>query len=191
MKTIQLGNEVMVSDPCYEVPTWCQHKLTNVLPGEYFTNIIESDEGDWGIRIGALVTIHKDYVNDPLSFRAVSGADIGVDSGQAGIFSMETYRNDELFKEDSSNFYGSYDKVQTSGYNKESGDHWYGHMCDRTLGDERWGVYDRGVVSSSGYGDGSYELSVAKHKGKIVGIAIDYLGFKKYALPMAITKELS
>ena len=29
MKTITLSNEVMVSDPCYEVGTWCQHKLTN------------------------------------------------------------------------------------------------------------------------------------------------------------------
>ena len=27
MKTIQLGEEVMVSDPCYTVPTWCQHKV--------------------------------------------------------------------------------------------------------------------------------------------------------------------
>lgn len=189
MKTIQLGDEVMVSDPCYEVPTWCQHKLTDVLPGEYLTNVIKSDEGDWGIRIGALVAIHKDYVNDPLSFRVVSTADIGVDSGQAGIFSMETYRNDEVFKDVKSDFFGSYDEVKAKERYKESGEHWYGHMCDKTLGQEQWGSYDKGVVSSSGYGDGSYRLCVAKHKGKVVGIAIDYLGLKNYVLPMAITKE--
>lgn len=185
MKTIQLSNEVMVSDPCYEVPTWCQHKLTNVLPGEYFTNVIKSDEGNWGTRIGALVAIHRDYIEDPLSFREVKSADIGVDSGQAGIFSMETYRKDEIFMNEVSEFNKSY-----QGWKDDGGEQWYGHMCDRTLGDEGWGVYDRGVVSSSGYGDGSYELSVAKHKGKIVGIAINYLGYKKYVLPMAITKEL-
>lgn len=190
MKTIQLGNEVMVSDPCYVVPTWCQHKLDNVLPGEYFVNVIKSDEGSWGIRIGALVAIHKDYINDPLSFRTVKGADIGVDSGQAGIFSMETYRNDEMFKEDKSDFYGSYDDVQSNTYSKESGDHWYGHMCDKTLGSEQWGAYDNGVVSSSGYGDGSYDLSVAKHNGKVVGIAIDYLGYKKSAFQTEFEKEL-
>jgi hypothetical protein len=185
MKTIQLSSEVMVSDPCYTNPTWCQHKLTNVLPGEYLTNVIKSDEGSWGIRIGALVAIHKDYVEDPLSFRQVKSADIGVDSGQAGIFSMETYRKDEIFMNEVSEFNKSY-----KGWKDDGGEQWYGHMCDRTLGDEGWGVYDRGVVSCSGYGDGSYELSVAKHKGKVVGIAINYLDYKKYVLPTAITKEL-
>ena len=32
---IQLGEEVMVSDPCYSIGTWCQIKLSNVLPGFY------------------------------------------------------------------------------------------------------------------------------------------------------------
>jgi hypothetical protein len=50
-------------------------------------------------------------------------------------------------------------------------------MCRFTLGDQQWGSYNTGVVSSSGCGDGSYRLLVAKHKGKIVGIAIDYLLF--------------
>jgi hypothetical protein len=35
-------------------------------------------------------------------------------------------------------------------------------------------MYDTGVVSSSGIGDGGYRCLVAKHKGKIVGIAIDF-----------------
>lgn len=176
MKTIQLTEEVMVSDPCYTVPTWCQHKLTNVLPGEYVVNAMKSDEGDWGNRVGVLVAVHKDYVEDTLSWRAVSGADIGVDSGQAGIFSMESYRNDSIFQE-KSNFGFSRD---------EEGDHWYGHMCDRTLNDEQWGTYSHGVVSSSGYGDGSYRLCVAKHNGKIVGIGIDYLGFKNSVFNLAM-----
>lgn len=180
MKTIQLAEEVMVSDPCYSVPTWCQHKLTGVLPGEYITNVMKSDEGSWGTRIGLLVAIHKDYVQDELSWREVKSADIGVDSGQCGIFSMETYRNDATFMEKSSFDYG-----RTS-----EGDHWYGHMCDRTLNDEQWGTYSNGVVSSSGYGDGSYRLCVAKHKGKIVGIGVDYLGYRNFAFNLVIDKEL-
>jgi hypothetical protein len=51
-------------------------------------------------------------------------------------------------------------------------------MCKFTLCDDQWGSYNTGVVSSSGCGDGSYRLLVAKHKGKIVGIALDYLLFK-------------
>ena len=60
----------------------------------------------------------------------------------------------------------------------EGGDIWYGHMCDRTLSDTQWGTYDNGVVSSSGFGDGTYNLLVAKHKGQIVGIAIDFYVLK-------------
>ena len=35
----------------------------------------------------------------------------------------------------------------------EPGDIWYEKMCSRTLGDARWGMYDQGVVSSSGFGE--------------------------------------
>lgn len=170
MKSINLTEEVMVSDPCYSVPTWCQHKLTGVLPGEYVTNAFRtSNTGGWGTRCAALVAVHKDYTEDTLSWRAVNGADIGVDSGQCGIFAMETYRNDAAFMEKPNFFFPG---------NDQEGDIWYGHMCDRTLSEEQWGTYDGGVVSSSGIGDGSYKLLVAKHKGKIVGIAIDFFILK-------------
>lgn len=185
MKSINLSDTVMVSDPCYQVPTWCQHKLTGVLPGEYLSTVLKSDEGDWGNRIGLLVAVHKDYVDDcangSLKWRTVKTATIGVDSGQCGIFSMESYRNDSVFMERNNFGFTVY----------EEGDHWYGHMCDRTLCDEQWGSYDSGVVSSSGYGDGSYRLLVAKHNGKIVGIGIDYLGYKNYAFNTAIDLELA
>lgn len=172
MKTINLSDEVMVSDPCYEVPTWCQQKLTGVLPGEYIPNALIVN--DWGQRVAVLKVVHKDHNSSELTWRTITSADIGVDSGQCGIFSMETYRNDILFKEQPSEFYGTYEDVLIKQHRKESGDHWYGHMCDRTLAAPGWGTYSNGVVSSSGYGDGSYRLLVAKSKGKIVGIAIDY-----------------
>lgn len=172
MKTINLSDTVMVSDPCYSVPTWCQHKLTGVLPGKYLSTVLKSDERAWGERIGLLVAVHEDYAGHrDLTWRTVKGANIGVDSGQCGIFSMETYRNDDVFQEPNNFGYSCH----------ESGDHWYGHMCDRTLTDEQWGSYDSGVVSSSGIGDGSYRLLVAKKDGNIVGIGVDYLGYKNFA----------
>jgi len=181
MKTIQLNSEVMVSDPCYSVPTWCQHKLTRVLPGEYHTNAFRtSNTGGWGTRCAALIAVHKDYAQDTLTWRTVTSAVIGVDSGQCGIFSMETYRKDEVFQEKSNFSFGDVSE----------GDHWYGHMCDRTLCDNQWGTYSHGAVSSSGYGDGSYRLCVAKHKGKIVGIGIDYLGYKNGAFNLVAQNEL-
>jgi len=173
MKTITLSNEVMVSDPCYTVPTWCQHKLTDVLPGEYQCMVQKFDDLYWGNRCSFIIAVHKDYnTEDKLNWRKVSTADIGVDSGQAGIFSMETYRKDDVFVTGQSNFskmYGTSNRGKDDG-----GEEWYGHMCDMTLEGEGWGTYPNGIVSRSGCGDGSYELRVAKHKGKVVGMVLDF-----------------
>jgi hypothetical protein len=63
-------------------------------------------------------------------------------------------------------------------------------MCDRTLSDEQWGAYDTGVVSSSGYGDGSYRLLVAKYSGDIVGIGIDFFGYKNKTFNLVMEMAL-
>ena len=169
--TIQLNDVVMVSDPCYTIPTWCQTKLTDVLPGEYIPMVHKtSDTGGWGTRIAVLQAVHKDYINDSLSWREYPG-EVGVDSGQAGIFSIESYRNDEIAE--SITTPDSKFNIGRDG----DGDAWYEKMCQFTLSDNQWGSYDTGVVSSSGIGDGGYRCLVAKKNGKIVGIAIDYLLF--------------
>ena len=171
MKTIKLGNEVVVSDPCYDLPTWCQAVVKNVLPGNYRTLVVKNDEGDWGIRCSRLIAIHEDYAHQDEKFRwSRYPASIGVDSGQAGIFSIETYRKDELAEQmgqgDGEGF--------GSGWATEEGDKWYERICTRTLGKEQWGTYSEGVVSSSGIGDGSYELLVATKKNKVVGFTINF-----------------
>ena len=43
-------------------------------------------------------------------------------------------------------------------YDTQSGDTWYRACSDLTLSDEQWGVLPNGVVSSSGFGDGSYQV---------------------------------
>ena len=66
-------------------------------------------------------------------------------------------------------------EVFVSGSRKENdGEEWYEHMSNMTLDGERWGTYPNGIVSSSGIGDGGYELRVAKHKGKVVGMFLDF-----------------
>ena len=151
---IKLGTEVVVSDPCYTIPTWCQVIVKNVLPGNYHSFLKKTDANDWGIRNSVLLVIHEDHMDTKKKWFHHGGV-IGVDSGQAGIFSSE---------------YGSFPL-----HRSESGDIWYEKMCSRTLGESGWGHYPEGVVSCSGIGDGSYQLRVARHKGKIVGLAIDYL----------------
>lgn len=172
MKTIKLGNEVVVSDPCYSIPTWCQAIVKNVLPGNYRTLVLKSDQGDWGNRCTHLIAIHEDYAHQDEKFRwEQHPAVIGVDSGQAGIFSIESYRKDELAEQigngDGEGF--------GDGWATEEGDKWYEKICTRTLGKEQWGAYSEGVVSSSGFGDGSYDLLVAKKNKQVVGFVINYL----------------
>jgi hypothetical protein len=162
---IQLSNEVVVSDPCYTVPTWCQVIVKDVKEGNYIPFALESDV--WGGRISALCVIHEEHadVNSNLQWEEHGGT-IGVDSGQCGIFSKDSYRKDNIFK--------IKPKFEYSG--KEDGDKWYAHMCDKTLSDNMWGAYGYGVVSSSGIGDGSYDLyTLIDNDEKVVGFFIDYL----------------
>jgi hypothetical protein len=173
-KKITLGKEVMVSDPCYEVPTWCQIKVKNVQPGQYVADTNRIDLGDWGGRIGYLTAIHEDYITQDLKWSTHDG-EVGVDSGQAGIFSMETYRDDSKVDEiglgeGDISFFGNL----PDNFTKENGQRWYQAMCSRTLGKQQWGTYSNGVVSSSGLGDGSYVLYVARANRKVVGFMIDF-----------------
>ena len=168
MKTITLGTNVRVSDPCYSDDVWCKTKLTGVLPGTYHTDVTKSDEGDWGERCSSIIAIHEDYINKDLNWEYHS--EIGVDSGQAGIFCESSYRNDSI----------EIDTPPTDfvlPYNDSEGDAWYEKMCRFTLGEDRWGSYNTGVVSSSGYGDGGYPLDIARDRsGFIIGMKVTFIG---------------
>lgn len=166
-KIITLGSEVFVTDPCYEVGTWCQSKLTNVLPGKYYA-FMTGKFDYYGSRNSGVAVIHEDFISKQPK-RWYHYGSIGVDSGQAGIFSAESYKNDSLVE-----------SIQAPEIDfvipgdKQPGDLWYETMCKFTLGDESWGAYDQGIVSSSGMGDGSYNFSIQKANNKIVAIAIDF-----------------
>jgi hypothetical protein len=168
MTQIKLSNNVRVSDPCYDNDVWCKTKLTDVLPGNYNVFVEKGDESGWGMRVKSLRVIHEDF-SDTNMWEEHS--EIGVDSGQAGIFCETSYRNDTIAESivtPPSNFY-------LPGRDSE-GDVWYLKMCNFTLSDDQSGVYDTGVVTSSGIGDGSYPLDIIRERnGYIVGMKITYL----------------
>lgn len=171
MEKILLNDIVMVTDPGYTEPTWCQIKLKDVKPGYYNVFCKSHDCGDWGVRQSMLMAIREDFVGKKLKWEEHPG-EVGVDSGQAGIFSYSSYRKDSIVDElpagdGDISFFGV-------DWTKEDGDKWYKHMCSYTLGEKGWGVYDRGVVSRSGLGDGGYKLYVAKHYGRIIAMCIDF-----------------
>lgn len=164
--TINLGDTVYVTDPCYDVDVWCRTTLRNVLPGEYIA-WMTGEFPMYGMRNSGLVVIHKDYYGKKKKW--YYHGNIGVDSGQAGIFDAASYRDDSAV-----------DSINPPNIEfcvpgkKQPGDLWYDAVTKFTLGDKRWGGYSHGIVSSSGCGDGMYDFRVLKAKNKIVGISIDF-----------------
>lgn len=159
--TIMLDKKVYVTDPCYDTTVWCQKLLYNVLPGKYKCFVVVTDTGDWGTRVSELHVVKEEvfekykeleeipYMLEPLDCR------IGVDSGQCGIFDADYY---ETHQPDD-----DYD-------NKES---WYRRVCELTYNADT--VDNLGVVTQSGYGDGSYSLYVAEINHKTVAMKVVFL----------------
>lgn len=157
--TIKLNSKVMVSDPCYGLNTWCQGIVENVLPGTYDCFVEYSDEGDWGERVSTIEVRHA-YYDGPRDFYP-EDFEVGVDSGQAGIFDYEYY---EMYHTDR-----SYKHYVNSG--------WYDKVCNITLARAQAGTINNlGFVSSSGYGDGGYTCWTARDSdGKVIAIRVEYI----------------
>ena len=166
-QTINLGPEVFVTDPCYSVPTWCQTKLTNVLPGEWIVSMIYDEKGGSN-RNAELYLVHKDYQGKNLLYDWLG--EFGVDSGQAGVFDAASYRDDAYaagITTPEVDFFLPGDPLE--------GDAWYTKMCKFTLANDGWGAYAAGAVSSSGYGDGMYPLYGAEVDGKVVALQLTFI----------------
>lgn len=171
METIKLGTKVVVSDPCYEIPNWCQAVIRNVRKGTYRVQCTRKEFDGWGERNTKLMVTHEKFEPNNLRW-SLSNHAIGVDSGQAGVFDFKTYRVDSdnvpMGKGDISFF--------TIEDGDDSAEKWYQKMCSYTLSDEGWSIYPQGAVCRSGIGDGSYELWIARdEKRKVVGFIIDFL----------------
>jgi len=168
MTQIKLSNNVRVSDPCYDNDVWCKTKLTDVLPGNYNVFVERGDEHGWGTRVKSLRVIHEDF-SDTNMWEEHS--EIGVDSGQAGIFCETSYRNDTIAE----SIITPPSKFDLP-FRDSEGDKWYEKMCNFTLSEDQSGVYETGVVTSSGIGDGGYPLDIIRERnGYIVGMRITYL----------------
>lgn len=171
MSKIILGSKVVVSDPCYEIPTWCQAIVEDVLPGEYDVDVDHEDFASWGNRVTELKAIHTDYLGS--KYHDIHWSKfpvmIGVDSGQAGIFDFEHYRNDELSN--------SYDLPLYFGDNwgSKPGDNWYQRMCSLTIDETDNGTFSHGVNSCSGFGDGGYDLFIGKDNDKVVAFQVVFI----------------
>jgi len=151
------SGKIRITDPFYSDDVWCKIDSFPAKNGKWKAYVVKSDEGDWGIRCAVLIAYHEDHPvidqDEPMNLIG----NIGVDSGQAGIFDEGVYPRD--------NSTGEYDDTNT----------FYGQCCKVTLSEDHWGTIPGGVVSSSGYGDGSYQAFGNMKNGKYVAIKIVFI----------------
>lgn len=155
-----------VTDPCYDKSTWCTGTF-KALPGAWHAKT-EVGPTSWHFRVKALQVCHESLGDLPIQdYHSLTKTDIdaGVDSGQCGFF------DDKLFPDDKSQL-------------EYEDDTFYGGCCAATLDDNGpgGGVVHllpkdaqspiMGAVSSSGFGDGSYDVYVRKNEHDQVVLAL-------------------
>jgi len=173
------SGKFVVSDPCYKRGTWCMGVLDNVRNGKWEAEAVRSNEGSWGERVAELIAYtgrapKRDAAWEKCEF------EIGVDSGQAGIFDDAHYRVDEdtkgykhTYRESHREADGTVVKADEPTVIRPE-EPWYSMCCDLT-GTSGAGVVPGGVVATSGFGDGGYDAFVVKDKGKIVAVRIVFI----------------
>jgi hypothetical protein len=181
-KPITLSNKVIVSDPCYTRGIWCTGTFDNVKPGKYIPYLIYgSEEGSRDdTRVYELAVVHESA--DPIFPAQWTEADfeVGVDSGQAGVFCDSLYpvgENNGEYEEPNS-FYGACCNA-TLGEGYRMINDWFAH--GKTGPRPEWSqgdsVFDKGFVSCSGYGDGGYSCFFAvDDEDQIIAIKIVFMG---------------
>lgn len=168
---LKSGN-MRVSDPCYDKATWCAGVIPDCRTGKWEALVSFYDDGLPGRRVSILaaraVGANTGFdLLDSLNKLEHASFEVGVDSGQAGMYDDETYRLDSTVP-------GIPNPSEEDGV--EPGELWYEYCCDITLNPEKAGVIPTGVVSRSGYGDGCYPVFFHKGKdGKVDLIAIRYI----------------
>ena len=114
-RDIELGDKVVISDPCYDLDVWCSGILENVKPGIWRTKAENANINCWGDRCTALIAWYKDVEEPNNEDFEKTSIDVGVDSGQAGIFD---YKHFEYIKNDENRDEQWYDNIDTFRYKR-------------------------------------------------------------------------
>lgn len=145
---MHLTHKAIITDPCYNLDTWCNYIVSNVLPGPYTTTVKLTDEGDCNERVAELLAIHMEYTRVTLDWEFVSN-EIGVDSGQCGIYDLHYFMCASQSQQEKEQFLDEVHKHTSS---------------EKQCGEQ----HGFGVTACSGYGDGCYNLYIAKNQQKEV-----------------------
>ena len=87
------GNKIHVSDPCYDYDSVGAAKIVNALPGKYLTKLTLYNTATWGTRVAKLSICHVNHKN--VVPNICTDCVIAVDSGQAGFFDDDYYKENQ------------------------------------------------------------------------------------------------
>src|ERR1035437_7204309 len=162
MKQIRIGlfkvisGRIVASDPCYEIGTWCQGVLDGVRKGKWVADVLVDQKTQ---RIAEIIVHHQEWTNLSSSW-IEAPFEVGVDSGQAGVFDAQHYRDDSV--------------VMNAGRKAKEiicpEEPWYSICCDRTLSSQSAGIIPYGAVCSSRYGDGAYRCYTQKDNNNEIAV---------------------
>jgi hypothetical protein len=158
------SGSIIVSDPCYG--------MSIVYEGTHAAKL-DAKNGTWvgeivlhQGRVSRLVCYHKKHGLYKVGLK-LADFEVAVDSGQAGVFDSESYRNDETVKD-----WPESDRLYEDVICPE--EPWYSWCCDRTCSEDQAGAVPNGVVSSTAWGDGCYKCEIAKEEDVVVAVSIDF-----------------
>lgn len=146
---------LIVSDPCYkreylEDGTDIMGRIEGVRNGIWYAEV----HLDCGTVTELVATAEETFPKE-WWWRREKFFEVGVDSGQAGIFDDSVYPQVDIVK------YGD-------------PDNFYGRCCEQTV--DVAGVVPGGVVSRSGHGDGCYLCFTARNEaGECIGVKIVFM----------------
>lgn len=132
--TVELKDRVFITDPCYDIDTWCRDDL-GCTPGTYHAYVHQVDTGSWGIRNKYLFIFKDDKIIQPQSMRLATY--VGVDSGRIGFFNKEIEYDEEQYAT----------LIHDKFFPGEGSSEWKSFITT-----------SEGVVAESGYGDGYYRV---------------------------------
>lgn len=160
--TIELGVKVMISDPTYRIGTWCTHTVENMKPGTYTCYAVVADEKSYGLhsegRIAEQYVLFGETTIEDFNEDYIPLCDIGVDSATAGVFDFEFFESiqEEQKRE---RWYGLIE-----GLVHEEIEYWTAGTME-----------NKGVITSTGYGDGGYDVFALVKEGQVVGLNIVFM----------------
>ena len=113
----------------------------------------------YGHRVGGLSLSHKDFDNFPLVKFIKNAGEIAIESASIGIF--DAGKLDEIKLAIAQNGYARFNKVYNTGLGQEAQvlEPWKDYVFDAVNKRIVTPYFSHGILSKTGYGDGSYPIS--------------------------------